>query len=317
MPADHPPFSALSMKDIAALRQAILDWYDAHRRDLPWRARHHEEPDPYRVWLSEVMLQQTTVATVRSRYARFLERWPTVNDLAEASLDEVLHEWQGLGYYARARNLHKCAQAVAAAHGGEFPASFAALRALPGVGEYTAAAVAAIAFGLPGAPVDANVERVVARVAAVTEPLPKAKPVIRQAAALLESPERPGDWAQALMDLGAAMCAPRAPECLICPARAWCKAHATGVAEILPRKAPKKARPLRRGTVYWLERPDGAVALRQRAAKGMLGGLWEFPSAGWDTKNALPPTRQLPRWRRTGGRRTFPFATASRISRWN
>lgn len=286
MPNNQPAISARP-PDAAALQAAILAWYDANRRDLPWRARPDEQPDPYHVWLSEVMLQQTTVATVRQRYARFLERWPTIHDLAAAPLDDVLHEWQGLGYYARARNLHKCAQAVAAQHGGAFPPSLEALRALPGVGEYTAAAIASIAFALPAAPVDANVERVAARLAAIAEPLPAAKPLIRLAAVHLEPPARPGDWAQALMDLGTAICSPRAPKCLMCPARAHCQGHQAGIAETLPRKAPKKARPLRRGVVYWLERADGAVLLRQRPPKGMLGGLWEFPSAGWDTKAAV------------------------------
>ncbi len=288
MSEKQPASLSLKPKSIAALQQAVLGWYDANRRDLPWRARPHQQPDPYHVWLSEVMLQQTTVATVRGRYACFLERWPTVHDLAAALLDDVLHEWQGLGYYARARNLHKCAQAVAAAHGGQFPPSLDALRALPGVGEYTAAAVASIAFGLPAAPVDANVERVAARLAAIAEPLSAAKSLVRVAAAALEPPERPGDWAQALMDLGSAICLPRTPQCLLCPAREHCQAHAQGIAADLPRKVPKKARPLRRGVVYWLERSDGAVLLRQRAPKGMLGGLWEFPSAGWDTRTAKP-----------------------------
>ena len=287
MTRDQPTISA-SLPDIAALRAEVLAWYDANRRDLPWRALPGERADPYRVWLSEVMLQQTTVATVRGRYARFLERWPTVHELAAAPLDDVLHEWQGLGYYARARNLHKCAQAVTSEHEGAFPPSLEALRALPGVGEYTAAAVASIAFNLPAAPVDANVERVTARLAAIAEPLPGAKPLVREAAAYLEPPARPGDWAQALMDLGSAICLPSTPQCLLCPARGHCQGHAQGIAETLPRKAPKKARPLRHGVVYWLERGDGAVLLRQRPPKGMLGGLWEFPSAGWDTKTASP-----------------------------
>lgn len=287
MPSAQPASFSLPPADIASLQQAVLAWYDDNRRALPWRALPGERADPYRVWLSEVMLQQTTVATVRQRYARFLERWPAIQDLAAAPLDDVLHEWQGLGYYARARNLHKCAQAVASEHGGQFPPSLDALRALPGVGEYTAAAIASIAFALPAAPVDANVERVAARLAAIAEPLPAAKPLIRQAAVHLEPPARPGDWAQALMDLGTAICSPRAPKCLMCPARAHCQGHQAGIAETLPRNAPKKVRPLRRGVVYWLERSDGAVLLRQRPPKGMLGGLWEFPSAGWDTKSAI------------------------------
>lgn len=285
---DKQPAISANLTDAAGLQASVLAWYDANRRDLPWRARPGEQPDPYHVWLSEVMLQQTTVATVRGRYARFLERWPTVQELAAAPLDDVLHEWQGLGYYARARNLHKCAQAVTSEHNGAFPPSLEALRALPGVGEYTAAAVASIAFNLPAAPVDANVERVTARLAAIAEPLPGAKPLVREAAAYLEPPARPGDWAQALMDLGSAVCLPRTPQCLLCPARDHCQGHAQGIAETLPRKAPKKARPLRHGVVYWLERGDGAVLLRQRPPKGMLGGLWEFPSAGWDTKTAAP-----------------------------
>jgi A/G-specific adenine glycosylase len=270
------------------LQVAILAWYDANRRDLPWRAKPGQVAEPYHVWLSEIMLQQTTVATVLNRFARFLERWPTVGDLAAASLDEVLHEWQGLGYYARARNLHKCAQVVVSQHGGMFPGDVAALRALPGVGEYTSGAVAAIAFGLPAAPVDANIERVAARLAAIDTPLPEAKPLIRDAAIALEPPVRPGDWAQALMDLGSSLCTARSPKCLLCPAQPWCRGHAGGEPELLPVKPAKKARPLRRGIVYWLTRDDGAVLLRRREEKGMLGGLWEFPTAGWSAKTAPP-----------------------------
>jgi A/G-specific adenine glycosylase len=283
---EQPPISDLTDSDVAALRQSILDWYAANRRDLPWRAPPDATANPYHVWLSEVMLQQTTVATVRSRYARFLERWPTVFDLAAAALDEVLHEWQGLGYYARAHNLHRCARTVAIEHDGEFPSSIAALRALPGVGDYTAAAIAAIAFGLPAAPVDTNIERITARLFAVTEPLPASRPAIRNNARAIEPPMRPGDWAQALMDLGTAVCAPRAPRCLLCPAAAWCKSHQLGLAESLPTKMPRSARPLRRGVVYRLRRSDGALLLRRRVEKGMLGGMWEFPSAGWDRRDA-------------------------------
>ena len=195
----------------------LLAWYDRHRRVLPWRARHGEQPDPYRVWLSEIMLQQTNVKTVAPYYAKFLARWPTVEALGGASLDDVLRAWAGLGYYARARNLHACAKAVAENHGGKFPASLEALRALPGIGDYTAAAVAAIAFDAPAVPVDGNVERVVARLFAVEQALPAAKPAIKRLAASLLPARRSGDFAQALMDLGATICSPKRPACALCP----------------------------------------------------------------------------------------------------
>lgn len=286
MTARHAPIVPFSAGEVQAIRAAVLGWYDVNRRDLPWRAPAGQGADPYHVWLSEIMLQQTTVPAVRNYFARFLERWPTVADLSEAPLDDVMHAWAGLGYYARARNLHRCAQAVVREHGGRFPADVQGLRALPGVGDYTAAAIAAIAFGQPAGPVDANIERVVSRLAAITEPVSPAKTTVRRAAAALEARERPGDWAQALMDLGSAICTARAPKCLLCPAVEWCRAQAMGEPEALPVKAPKAARPLRTGIVYWLERPDGAVLLRKRPARGMLGGLWEFPSAGWDHRAA-------------------------------
>jgi A/G-specific adenine glycosylase len=284
MPRDHAP--ARQIRDpkterIPTTAPALLAWYDRHRRELPWRAKPGEKADPYRVWLSEIMLQQTTVATVGPYYARFLERWPTVEALAAAGLDEVLHAWQGLGYYARARNLHRCAKAVAAEHGGRFPASEEGLLTLPGIGGYTAAAVAAIAFGAKATPVDGNIERVVARLFAIETPLPAAKPELKRLASQLTPESRAGDFAQAMMDLGATICRPKAPLCLACPLTQFCAARAQGIAETLPRRSPKRARPQRHGVVFWIRRGDGAVLLRRRAEEGLLGGLMEFPSTGW------------------------------------
>ena len=238
-------------------------------------------PDPYRVWLSEIMLQQTTVVTVAPYFDRFVARWPSVSALAAAALDEVLHQWQGLGYYARARNLHACAKVVAERHGGRFPDDVAGLRALPGIGDYTAAAIAAIAFDRREAAVDGNVERVVARLFAVREAMPAAKPRLRALARELVPPLRAGDFAQAMMDLGATICTPRRPRCVLCPWRESCAARAGGFAEDLPPRAEKPERPLRQGIVFWLTRSDGAVLLRRREEKGLLGGMIEVPSTPW------------------------------------
>jgi A/G-specific adenine glycosylase len=276
MPTRLPPSHAVGPQP-----SALLAWYDRHRRELPWRAPPGIRPDPYRVWLSEIMLQQTTVATVGPYFARFVARWPDVSALAAASLDEVLHVWQGLGYYARARNLHACARAVMERHGGRFPDDLAGLRALPGIGNYTAAAIAAIAFDLPEAAVDGNVERVVARIHAIREPLPQAKPRLRALARGLVPARRSGDFAQAMMDLGATICTPRRPRCVLCPWRPSCAAAAAGVAEALPARAEKPERPLRRGVAFWLARADGAVLLRRRPETGLLGGLIEVPTTPW------------------------------------
>jgi len=288
------------------LSRFLLAWYDRHRRRLPWRAAPGEVPDPYGVWLSEVMLQQTTVATVGPYFEAFLARWPTVESLAAASLDEVLHGWQGLGYYARARNLHRCARLVARERGGRFPDSEAGLAALPGIGPYTAAAIAAIAFGRKATVVDGNVERVVARLFAVETPLPAARAELRRLAAGLTPERRPGDFAQAMMDLGATICLPGRPKCMLCPLADRCIAHGRGIAADLPARSPKRARPLRHGMVFWAMRRDGAVLLRRRPDTGLLGGMMEFPSTEWRSR----PWREeeatagapLPaRWRRLPG----------------
>jgi len=265
----------------AAVRRRVLAWYDRARRNLPWRAAPGERADPYHVWLSEVMLQQTGVATVGRYYRVFLARWPTIADLAAAPLDDVLHAWAGLGYYARARNLHACARAVTGDAGGRFPDTVAGLAALPGIGPYTAAAIGAIAFGRPVLPVDGNIERVLARLHCVETPLPAAKPALRHLAAGLASARRPGDLAQALMDLGATLCLPRRPACGRCPLAGLCRARAAGRAGDLPRRAPKVAKPTRAGTVFWLTRADGAVLFRRRPERGLLGGMMAPPTSAW------------------------------------
>jgi A/G-specific adenine glycosylase len=234
------------------------------------------------VWLSEVMLQQTTVVTVGPYFRDFLARWPRVEDLAAADLDQVLTQWAGLGYYARARNLHKCARQVCGDQGGRFPDTEAGLRELPGIGPYTAAAIAAIAFGRTATPVDGNIERVMARLFAVEAPMPDSKPVLKSHAARLTPDVRAGDYAQAVMDLGATICTPRGPTCGICPWQADCRAFAEGLTETLPRRAPKAPRPVRRAVAYWMTRKDGNVLLRRRPETGLLGGMMEVPSGPWE-----------------------------------
>jgi A/G-specific adenine glycosylase len=265
----------------ASIAEALLAWYDRERRHLPWRAEPGETPDPYKVWLSEIMLQQTTVKAVLPRYGLFLKTWPDVEALACADLGEVLAAWAGLGYYARARNLHACARAVVERHGGKFPVTEAELRALPGIGDYTAAAIASIAFGEQAMPVDGNIERVVARLFAVTTPLPDAKPEIKALAKSLTPKTRAGDFAQAMMDLGAMLCTPRRPACGLCPVRSGCRGYADGLAEALPLREEKSERPVRRGVTFVALREDGAVLLRERPLRGLLGGMLETPSSPW------------------------------------
>ncbi len=270
----------------ATVSDKLLAWYDENARDLPWRARPGEPaPDPYRVWLSEVMLQQTTVAAVKPYFARFLARWPSVEALAAAPEADVMAAWAGLGYYSRARNLVKAARAVTGR--GGFPDTEAKLRQLPGLGAYTAAAVAAIAFGRRAVVIDANVERVVARLFAIAEPLPAARKAIRARADAITPEERAGDFAQAMMDLGATICTTRDPKCLLCPLADECRGRASGDPAAFPVKAPKTAKPLRQGRAWWIERPDdrgGAVWLVTRPGSGMLGGMRALPDDGWNAR---------------------------------
>ena len=275
----------------------LLGWYDAHARDLPWRVppaarARGVRPDPYHVWLSEVMLQQTTVAAVRGYFGRFLKRWPDVLALAAADEAEVMAEWAGLGYYARARNLHRCARVIAEAHGGRFPESRAELQKLPGIGPYTAAAIAAIAFDRPETVVDGNVERVISRLFAIRAPLPASKGQIHECAAGLTPKARPGDYAQALMDLGALICIPRKPRCAACPLKRACRGRAEGVAEALPARARRQPRPTRRGIAFVARRSDGAWLLERRPEGGLLGGMLGWPTGGWDaTASPEPPLK--------------------------
>jgi A/G-specific adenine glycosylase len=263
---------------VESQRSALLAWYDRSARDLPWRARPGAgRADPYRVWLSEIMLQQTTVAAVGPYFARFLERFPTVEALAAAPRDDVLSNWAGLGYYSRARNLHAAAQALAR---DGFPRDETSWRALPGIGPYTAAAIASIALDQPANVVDGNVERVMSRLYAVETPLPEAKPELRDLAARYITAERPGDWAQALMDLGATICTPTSPKCLLCPLRESCAAYAKGAPETYPRKTPKANRPHRHGAAFVLTRAD-EVLLQRRPDKGLLGGMLGLPTTEW------------------------------------
>src|SRR5262245_21766042 len=293
---------------VAASRPALLlGWYDRHRRVLPWRPPAGERADPYRVWLSEIMLQQTGVKTVGPYFVKFLTRWPDVEALGRASQDDVLRMWAGLGYYSRARNLHACAVAVLRDHGGVFPDTEAGLRTLPGIGPYTAAAIAAIAFDVRTMPVDGNIERVTSRLFAVEEPLPQAKPKIQQLAATLLADIRAGDSAQALMDLGSSICTPKKPACALCPLNDDCVARARGDQETFPRKAPKKPGDLRRGAAFIVTRGD-ELRVRTRPEKGLLGGMTEVPGSEWlsgqNDKAALsqaPALKGLTRWHRKAG----------------
>jgi A/G-specific adenine glycosylase len=271
--------------DRAKPADLLLAWYDRHRRALPWRAPRGEPPDPYRVWLSEIMLQQTTVATVGPYFERFLARFPNLLALAEAPLEAVLASWAGLGYYSRARNLHACAKAVVARHRGELPGNEAELASLPGIGTYTAAAIACIAFEQRTVPVDGNVERVLTRIHRIEDELPRAKPAIRKLAQALahdlDTPSRFGDLAQALMDLGATICRPRQPRCLLCPWQEACRARAKGDQESFPKKSAKREGKLRRGAAFVVLRQNGAVLVRTRKEAGLLGGMTEVPGTEW------------------------------------
>jgi A/G-specific adenine glycosylase len=306
--------------EVARRPLLLLDWYDRHRRRLPWRPPAGERADPYRVWLSEIMLQQTGVKTVGPYFEKFVARWPDVETLGAASLDDVLRMWAGLGYYSRARNLHACAVAVRRDHGGVFPDTEEGLRALPGIGPYTAAAIAAIAFDRRVMPVDGNIERVVSRLFAVEEPLPQAKPLIQQLAATLLGPSRAGDEksragdsAQALMDLGSSICTPKKPACALCPLNDDCVARARGDQDSFPRKAPKKTGALRRGAAFVVTRGD-ELLVRTRPEKGLLGGMTEVPTSAWlaaqDDKAALqeaPAMKGVARWHRKTGVVTHVF----------
>lgn len=296
--------------DRAAL---LLAWYDRHRRKLPWRSPAGERADPYRVWLSEIMLQQTGVKTVGPYFEKFVARWPDVAGMARASLDDVLRMWAGLGYYSRARNLYACAVAVTRDHGGVFPDTEEGLRELPGIGPYTAAAIAAIAFDRRTMPVDGNIERVVSRLFAVEEALPQAKPVIQQLAATLLADSRAGDSAQALMDLGASICTPKKPACSLCPLNEDCAARARADQETFPRKAPKKSGELRRGAAFVVTRGE-ELLVQSRPEKGLLGGMTEVPGSEWraglDDKAALkqaPELKGITRWHRRAGIVTHVF----------
>lgn len=284
------------MRDkVNPISAALLDWYDVHARDLPWRVGPAARaagvwPDPYRVWLSEIMLQQTTVAAVKDYFRRFTALWPTVDALASAEDAAVMGEWAGLGYYARARNLLKCARVVVADHGGQFPRDHDVLLTLPGIGPYTAAAISAIAFDAPSVVMDGNVERVMARLFDIHDPLPGSKPQLKAWATKLTPDQRPGDHAQAVMDLGATICSPKSPACGICPLRDPCQARQAGTMAELPKKAPKKAKPVRRGIVYIGQRADGALLLETRPDKGLLGGMLGWPGSDWnDAPDPAPP----------------------------
>ena len=296
------------MRD-TALPEILLHWYDANARIMPWRTSPADRakgisPDPYRVWLSEVMLQQTTVAAVRAYFHRFTARWPSVQALAAAADADVMAEWAGLGYYARARNLLACARAVVARHNGQFPQSADALQTLPGIGPYTAAAIASIAFDAAATVVDGNVERVMARLFNHQTPLPAAKPALIALATTLTPMARPGDYAQAVMDLGATICTPRHPACAICPWMAPCQARAENTQAALPRKTAKPAKPTRTGTLWLARRPDGTWLVETRPEKGLLGGMLGFPGTDWD--GAGGPAPLAADWQRLGEvRHTF------------
>ena len=275
-------FPAMSKQKIRKLQEELLNWYAQHRRVMPWRATEGKTPDPYHVWLSEIMLQQTTVVTVGPYFMKFIDKWPTVEALAAEKLDNVLTAWAGLGYYARARNLHKCAQAIVNEHNGKFPATPEELLELPGIGPYTAAAITSIAFNRPAVAVDGNVERVVSRFFAIEEPLPSSKEIIRAKAAKLaaENPQ-PRDFTQAFMELGSLVCTPRNPKCGLCPWREDCTARRRGIAEELPHMTPKAKKPVRYGKVFWIQKKSGEFLVEKKTAKGLYEGMYQLPTTEW------------------------------------
>lgn len=287
--------SKISQNLIQEYRGKLLQWYDRHRRVIPWRALPDETPDPYHVWLSEIMCQQTTVQAVKAYYLKFLELWPTVQDLANAPQEDVMAAWAGLGYYARARNLHKCAKIVANDMGGRFPETQEELKKLPGIGEYTSAAIAAIAFNVPATVVDGNVERVMARFFAIKTPLPNAKKTLKQKAHLFFDgfKDRPGDLAQAFMDLGAGICIPKSPRCPLCPMKDGCMAYEKDIAAELPRKIKKTKRPKRYGCVYWVQNNNQEILMHRRPEKGLLGGMLALPSTEWGNKKDVQHLESL------------------------
>jgi A/G-specific adenine glycosylase len=290
------------------LTHKLLVWYDANARDLPWRMKGGKAADPYKVWLSEIMLQQTTVVAVQGYFIKFVGVWPTVHDLAGASTEDVMKAWAGLGYYARARNLHACAKIVSSELKGQFPKGLAELQKLPGIGPYTAAAIAAIAFDIPAAAIDGNVDRVISRYFAIEEPLPQSKPRIREEAIALVPVKRSGDFAQSLMDLGATICTPKSPSCKICPWTDQCSARIRNLTSVLPRKAVKEEVPTRYGHVYWIENKNGDVLVRTREAKGLLGGMTEFPSSDWQRDKM--PVFEAPffaEWKKLAGKVEHTF----------
>ncbi len=276
-------------KNVQEYRGQILDWYDKHQRVLPWRYAKGDKPDPYKVWLSEIMLQQTTVQAVKPYYTKFLEKWPNVNALAAADREEIMAEWAGLGYYSRARNLHSCALIIVNDHKGKFPQNQSDLKKLPGIGDYTSAAITAIAYNKPAVVVDGNIERIMARFYAISEPLPQSKPLLKNlAAAFFENySDRPGDLAQAMMDIGATICTPKSPKCALCPIEKDCKGRAKGIAATLPTKLKATIKPQKQGYVYWIENNKNEILLHKRPEKGMLAGMIGLPTSEW--AETLPP----------------------------
>lgn len=272
---------------VPTLQSQLLGWFARNRRVMPWRALQGQRPDPYHVWLSEIMLQQTTVATVGPYFLKFVQKWPTVNHLARAKLDDVLTAWAGLGYYARARNLHKCAVMVSKQLKGKFPETVEGLLELPGIGPYTAAAITSIAFDQFAVAVDGNVERVVSRFFAIEAPLPLSKPAIREKAAVLAKDNKhPGDFTQAFMELGATVCTPRKPKCGLCPWKEDCAARKKGIAEKLPRKLAKTDKPVRYGKVFWISDREGRFLIHKREGQGLYEGMYQLPTTDWVTDKA-------------------------------